>query len=80
MWCCRNSLGLATAYENDENNASNFTNEAALTDYTQQYDAIIFDCDGTLTDSMPLISRFVRKVGRSEPQRVTAVSFIVVLP
>ncbi|WP_235033301.1 HAD family hydrolase [Rubripirellula obstinata] len=25
-----------------------------MTDYTQQYDAIIFDCDGTLTDSMPL--------------------------
>ncbi|WP_420821398.1 hypothetical protein [Rubripirellula obstinata] len=41
---------------------------------------MIFDCDGTLTDSMPLISRFARNVGRSEPQRVTAVSFIVVLP
>ncbi|WP_157593996.1 HAD family hydrolase [Rubripirellula obstinata] len=51
-----------------------------MTDYTQQYDAIIFDCDGTLTDSMPLISRFAKKVGRSEPQRVTALSFIVVLP
>ncbi|WP_162273234.1 hypothetical protein [Rubripirellula obstinata] len=51
-----------------------------MTDYTQQYDALIFDCDGTLTDSTPLISRFATKVGRSEPQRVTAMSFVVVLP
>ncbi|QDV65666.1 HAD family hydrolase [Crateriforma conspicua] len=25
-----------------------------MKDYTNQYDALIFDCDGTLTDSMPL--------------------------
>jgi len=25
-----------------------------MKDYTSQYDALIFDCDGTLTDSMPL--------------------------
>ncbi len=25
-----------------------------MTDYTNEFDALIFDCDGTLTDSMPL--------------------------
>lgn len=31
-----------------------FAPEPGLTDYSRDYDALIFDCDGTLTDSMPL--------------------------
>lgn len=31
-----------------------FAREPGLTDYSRDYDALIFDCDGTLTDSMPL--------------------------